>query len=198
MAKTTSDVNYVTSRRPRTGDPIVPGSVVYDSSDRVISVGYYIGFNDDVELVQFSYTKEGYLVFNGVEYRDYEFNLWEATLTRKNIKNTEIDTRNQQSHYRVTDEYGTVVLADKLISNWEFVRLAGGKPAYGDGTGAFRSSNVAGTSEGYLIQLDFDEIFGIQWGFRLRHGTNDRFEIVIKDNITAINKMDAICYGSEF
>lgn len=98
----------------------------------------------------------------------------------------------------VTDEYGTVVIADGLVSNWEFIRLSGGKPSYGDGAGAFRSSNVAGTSEGYLIQLDFDEIFGIQWGFRLRHGTNDRLEVVIKDDITNIDKMDAICYGSQF
>lgn len=80
MAKTTSDKNYVTSRRPRTGDPIVPGSVVYDTSNRVISIGYYIGFNNDIETVTFSYTVEGYLVFKGVEYRNYQFNTWEATL----------------------------------------------------------------------------------------------------------------------
>lgn len=98
----------------------------------------------------------------------------------------------------VTDEFGTVVIADNLISNWEFVRLCGGKPAFGATTGAFRASNVAGSSEGYLIQIDFDEIFGIQWGFRLRHGTNDRIELVVKDNITGVDQFDAICYGSEF
>lgn len=114
MAKTTSDINYVTSRRPRTGDPIVPGSVVYDASDRIVQVGYYIGFNDDVELVQFSYTKEGYLVFKDVTYRDYEFNLWEATLTRKTTKNAEIDIRNQQTHYRVTDPKSIKLLTEIL------------------------------------------------------------------------------------
>jgi hypothetical protein len=98
----------------------------------------------------------------------------------------------------VTDEFGTVVIADGLVSNWEFVRLSGGNPAYGDSTSSFRASNVSGTSEGYLIQIDFDEIFGIKWGFRLRHGTNDRLELVIKDDVTGVDQFDAICYGSEF
>ena len=98
----------------------------------------------------------------------------------------------------ITDECGTVVIADGLVSNWEFVRLSGGKPAYGATTGAFRASNVSGASEGYLIQIDFDEIFGIKWGFRLRHGTNDRLELVVKDDVTGVDQFDAICYGSEF
>lgn len=88
MAKTTSDKNYVTSRRPRTGDPIVPGSVVYDASNRVTSIGYYIGFNEDVETVTFSYSVEGYLTFKGVEYRNYQFNMWEATIERFSFEAT--------------------------------------------------------------------------------------------------------------
>jgi hypothetical protein len=98
----------------------------------------------------------------------------------------------------VTDEFGVVVIGDDLISNWEFIRLAGCKPSFGDSTTAFRASNISGTSEGYTAQIDFDEIFGIKWGFRLRHGTNDRIELVIRDNVTGVDQFDAIAYGSEF
>jgi|DEB0MinimDraft_6_1074348.scaffolds.fasta_scaffold21121_2 hypothetical protein len=82
MAKTTSNINYVTSRRPRTGDPIVPGSIVYDSLNRITSIGYYVGFNDDVETISFSYSAEGHLTFKGVEYRNYELDMWNATLKK--------------------------------------------------------------------------------------------------------------------
>lgn len=98
----------------------------------------------------------------------------------------------------VTDEFGTVTIGDELTSNWEFVRLSGINPAFGDGTSALRASNVVGASEAFLIQMDFDEVFGIQWGFRLRHGTNDRIELVIKDDVTGVDQFDAIAYGSEF
>ena len=87
MAKTTSDLNYVTSRRPRTGNPVVPGSVVYDGLNRIISIGYYVGFNNDSETVTFSYTDSGALVFNGIEYPDSELNMWEGTIVLKDNRN---------------------------------------------------------------------------------------------------------------
>lgn len=98
----------------------------------------------------------------------------------------------------VTDDLGTVVIADSLKTNFEFIRLAGGKPAFGDAATAFQAANVVGTSEAYFVQLDFDEIFCIPWGFRLRHGSNDRIELIIKDDVTGIDQFDAIAYGSEF
>lgn len=98
----------------------------------------------------------------------------------------------------VTDTFGTVVIADSLKTNFEFIRMSGGDPAFGDGTGAFRANNVSGNSEGYIPFVDFDEIFGLKWGFRLRYGTNDRIEMVIKDNVTGVDQFDAIAYGLRF
>ena len=80
MAKTTSDVTYVTNRRPRAVDPIVPESVIYDNKNRVVSISYFVGFGKETELVNFSYTEAGDLIFKNVEYRGYEFNMWEATI----------------------------------------------------------------------------------------------------------------------
>lgn len=98
----------------------------------------------------------------------------------------------------VTDSFGTVVIAESLKTNFDFVRLGGSTPPIGDGTTAFRANNVSGTSEAYIPYIDFDEIFGIQWGFRLRHGSNDRIELVIKDNLTGVDAFDCIAYGSRF
>jgi len=98
----------------------------------------------------------------------------------------------------VTQDKGTVVIADSLTTNFEFIRLAGGVPAFGTGTNAFRANNVSGNSEGYIPFLDFREIFGIQWGLKLRKGTNDRLELVVKDNVTGVDQYDCISYGIRF
>jgi len=85
-----------------------------------------------------------------------------------------------------------------LKSNFDFVRLAGGKPSFGDGAGAFRAGNMFGTSEGYLPCVDFDEIFNLQWGLRLRKGTNDRIVLRVRDDVTGIDAFNAQCYGIKF
>jgi hypothetical protein len=98
----------------------------------------------------------------------------------------------------VTQEFGTEVLADSLKTNFEFMRLAGGDPPFGDGANAFRANNISGTSEGYIPFIDFDEIFGIKWGLRLRAGTTDKLSLIIKDNVTGVDQFDCIGYGMRF
>ena len=39
-------------------------------------------------------------------------------------------------------DLGSTTIHEALKSNFDFVRLCGGKPAYGDGNGAFRANNV--------------------------------------------------------
>lgn len=94
-----------------------------------------------------------------------------------------------------TLDKGTTVIADGLISNFEFVRLAQGDPAFGDGTAAFRAGNVAGNSEGYLPTIDFTRIFGIQWGLRLRKGTNDKLVFRVNDDLTGVDAFNITGYG---
>lgn len=78
MAKTTSSKNYITSRRPLVGDPIE--SVVYDAQNRPTTIVYKLGQAGKTEEVTLSYTSEGYLVFKGIEYRNYQLNLWEGII----------------------------------------------------------------------------------------------------------------------
>ena len=85
-----------------------------------------------------------------------------------------------------SQDLGDTVIHEGLKSNFDFVRLGGGKPAFGDGAGAFRANNVSGTSEGYIPQLDFSEVFGMPWGVRLRRGTTDKLIFTIRDDVTGV------------
>lgn len=92
MAKTTSSVNYLTARRPHTGNPIVATSidpitgiateaVVYDEVGRILSIIYQVGQSASAtEIVTFTYSESGNIIFKDVEYKDHYINLWEATL----------------------------------------------------------------------------------------------------------------------
>lgn len=95
------------------------------------------------------------------------------------------------------DDLGEVDIHDALKTNWDFVRLAGGNPAIGATTDAFRASNVSGASEGYIPQLDLRTTFGFRWGLRLAFGTVQRLVITIRDDCTAADQFDVIAYGFE-
>ena len=97
-----------------------------------------------------------------------------------------------------TQDKGTVIIAESLQTNFDFVRLAVGEPSFGDGATAFTANNISGQSEGFLPVIDFQKIFGLQYGIKLRKGTKDRLFFRIKDNITAIDEFNAIVYGVKF
>ena len=98
----------------------------------------------------------------------------------------------------VSQDLGTTVIHEAMKTNFDFVRLGGGSPAFGDTAGAFRASNVSGNSEAYIPQIDFSEIFGMPWGVRLRKGTEDRLCFVVKDDTRGVDLFDAIGFGIEF
>lgn len=83
------------------------------------------------------------------------------------------------------DETGSeIIISDSLKSNWDFVRLCNGTPSFGDGTNAFRASNVVGTSEAFIPVLDLKDTFGFQWGVKLRANTLQKFKLTVRDDLT--------------
>lgn len=98
----------------------------------------------------------------------------------------------------ISQDLGDTVIHEAMKTNFDFVRLGGGEPSFGDSAGAFRASNVSGTSEAYLPQVDFSDVFGMPWGVRLRKGTTDRLCFLIRDDVTTIDQFDAIGYGIRF
>ena len=93
-------------------------------------------------------------------------------------------------------ELGNVIIGDALVSNFEFVRLcAGGVHGIGSGSTSYRANNVQGNSEGYLMHIDFSEVFGVPWGVRLPKDSTLRLVVRIKDNVSGVDKFDMIAYG---
>jgi hypothetical protein len=77
--------------------------------------------------------------------------------------------------------------------------LAGGNPSFGDAATAFRANNMSGSAEGYMASIDFDEIYNLRWGMRLRRTTTDCLKLTIRDDLsTGITEFNAIAYGIEF
>lgn len=95
----------------------------------------------------------------------------------------------------VTQDLGSVQLHEGLKSNFDFVRLAVGQPAFGNTTNAFRANNVAGNSEGYIPTIDLSITFGLPWGLRLRQATTDKITLTIKDNVAGVDAFNVIGYG---
>ena len=98
----------------------------------------------------------------------------------------------------ISQDLGDIVIADSLKSNFDFVQLALGQPAFGDGTAAFRAGNIVGASEGYIPNIDLSKTFGLPWGVRLRQGTKDMICFTVKDDVTLVDRFDAVCYGIRF
>lgn len=95
-------------------------------------------------------------------------------------------------------ELGEVLLADSLQSNFDFVRLCGGVPPFGDSTTAFQAGNVGGpggNSEGYIPTLKFKDQFGLNFGLRLRAKTKDKVIIRVRDNLSSVDEFNIVGYG---
>ena len=95
------------------------------------------------------------------------------------------------------DKSGETVQLASMISNYDHVRLAGGDPAFGDGTAAFRAGNVLGTSEAYIPIVDFQRIFGLPWGIRLAAGSDETLRIIVQDDLTGVDGYDCLARGFE-
>ena len=90
--------------------------------------------------------------------------------------------------------FDTIEIHDALKTNWDFVRLCQGNPAFGTTTNAFLASNVIGASEAYIPVLDFTKIMP-PFGVKIAAGTTQRLSIIIRDNTTGVDSFNAIAYG---
>lgn len=98
----------------------------------------------------------------------------------------------------ITTDKGTVTIHDGLKSNFDFVKLGLGTPTIGATTTSFRASNVEGNSEGYIPTINFEALFGIPFGLRLRAGTKDRLVWKVQDDTTGVDAFNITAYGFKF
>lgn len=97
--------------------------------------------------------------------------------------------------YYFNQAEGKYSIESGLKTNYDFIRLANFEPAFGDGTTAMQLLNVVGLSEAYVGVIDFEDIFGMQWGLKLRANSTDRIGFIVKDDITGIDGMSIKVYG---
>lgn len=90
---------------------------------------------------------------------------------------------------------GDVTIHEALKSNFDFIRLCQGNPAFGDAAGSFRANNVSGNSEGYIPVLDFERVFGMSYGLRIRAGSTDKITLKVRDTTTGVDEFNCIAYG---
>ena len=97
-----------------------------------------------------------------------------------------------------SQDFGEIVIANELKSNFDFVAFAGGSPAYGNGATAFIAPNVIGNEEAIIAFIDFQKLFGFEYGIPLRKGTKDKLIFRINDNVSGVTSFTAIGYGNKF
>lgn len=130
---------------------------------------------------------------NDLYISNLSFVIADATATLEKFGNITALTNGCDLEY--FSDGGTTTISDALKSNFDFVRLCLGNPPFGDGTGAFRASNVESNSEGYIPVLDFKRVFGIEWGIRLRPGTTDKIIVRVNDDTQGVDAFNCIAYG---
>lgn len=89
---------------------------------------------------------------------------------------------------------GDIDIHDGLKSNFDFVRLAMGQPAFGTTGDSFRASNVVGNSEGYIPVVDFQKMLP-PFGIRLDFGSVQRLVLAVQDDTQLVDGFDAIAFG---
>ena len=92
-------------------------------------------------------------------------------------------------------EFGDVVIADALQTNFDFVQLCNFEPMFGTGSDAFKAANVQGASEAYIPILDMEDVFGLQYGLKLEKNSVKKLKIVIRDDVTGIDRFDVKAFG---
>jgi hypothetical protein len=110
---------------------------------------------------------------------------------------------------------GEVNIGTQLQTNFDFIRLCQGNPAFNDGAagaatelGPFIAPSIAGSSgkggsvaDGIIPVLDVKSVFGLAFGIRLNADTKDELALEVNDNLStglgANASFNIIAYGFE-
>lgn len=97
--------------------------------------------------------------------------------------------------YYFNQASGKYIIETALKSNYDFIKLANFEPSFGTAANAFQLTNAISAAEAYVGTIDFEDVFGLQWGLKLRANSTDRVGFTVKDNISAIDAMTIKVYG---
>jgi hypothetical protein len=88
-------------------------------------------------------------------------------------------------------------LHEGIKTNKEFIRIASDTAGIGTGVDAFLADvSGGGTEKSYLPNMDMSELYGLQWGVRLKKNSNDKIIFRIQDNLSGLSTFNAIATGT--
>ena len=88
-------------------------------------------------------------------------------------------------------------LHEGIKTNKEFIRIASDTGAIGTGVEAYLADvSGGGTEKSYLPNMDMAELYGLQWGLRLRKNTFDKLIFRVQDDLTGLSTFNAIATGT--
>lgn len=95
------------------------------------------------------------------------------------------------------DKNGQVTVAENLRTNFDFIRLCQGYPAFSEGSGSkdpFIAPAIAGggggkgggsAADAILPILNVSNVFGLPYGIKLQRNTTNKLVLEVNDNLTA-------------
>lgn len=111
--------------------------------------------------------------------------------------------------YYEDDVNGEINIGTDLQTNFDFIRLCQGVPAFADPTlGPFIANDISGASgkgsnpaDGILPVLNIKDIFGLAFGIKLKNNSKDKLVLEVNDNLStglgANATFNIIAYGFE-
>lgn len=111
--------------------------------------------------------------------------------------------------YYEDDVNGEINIGTDLQTNFDFIRLCQGVPAFADPTlGPFIANDISGASgkgstpaDGILPVLNIKDIFGLAFGIKLKNNSKDKLVLEVNDNLStglgANASFNIIAYGFE-
>jgi hypothetical protein len=97
--------------------------------------------------------------------------------------------------YYFNQTQGKYVIESGLKTNYDMIKLANFQPAFGTAANSFQLTNAISAAEAYVGVIDLEDVFGLQWGLKLKKNTTDRVGFIVKDNITGLDAMTIKIYG---
>ena len=96
--------------------------------------------------------------------------------------------------YRHITEGQIDLAPEPLKSNWDFVRLGKGTPAFGDDATVFRAKDVEERTEAYIPFVSLrDQI--PPYGLKLDAGSTNRLVLTVRDDTSGVDGFDCVAYG---
>lgn len=112
-----NSMSGLTGMRLTSKDPQSVTEVFYDSSNRVTEATYTL-VDGTSETVSLTYSKDGWLIYNSIEYRDYRYDLFAASIIPKD------DSQSTEGvAYQTSRENLLLVTQKEIIKQLKIINL---------------------------------------------------------------------------